>query len=393
MRSLFIILIFINQLAAMDGGNDILALEKRLTEQEKRLELSNRDTIFSLGGRVQFDTVLNSPSVNASGGTNTYDYYMMPQSFTDNGKIPKLSSNVRSSRLWFKTKRETEIGTLRSLIEVDFWGSSGNEKVSNSHNSRLRHAYININEWTVGQTTSTFMGNSLPDLIILSSDVAFIRQAQLRYSISYDHLFIDLAFENPETTLVPDDTNKSTSYNDDIFFDTVARVRYENKNIKASFATLLREISIEKNNKRSVAIAWGVNSSLKYLFENNDYLQASYTTGDGLGRYISLGHFSAGEYTDDTIHLLNVSSAHLSYTHRVSLKLRGTLLLSQVQSHADSNIVVTDVSNTKAFHMNLRYMPFTQALISIEYIYGKKEYESAASQSLHRLMLSMSYIF
>lgn len=382
-------------LDASDIKSQIQNLEKRIQEQEQRLIFGHKETAFSLGGRIQLDTVLNRPSVNANGGTNTYDYYLTPNSFSNNADTSKVSANAKSSRLWFKTRRQTPVGLLRSLIEIDFWGSAGNENTTNSHNPRLRHAYINLNNWTIGQTYTTFMGNSLPDVIILTADVAFVRQPLLRYCIKEGQLSYDLALENPETRLTSLDTNTTTAYNDDPFFDTVMRVRFENKTTKFALSGVLRPITVQINQQSTSKWAWGVNTTLKHSFKNNDYVQASLATGKGLGRYLSLAFFSSGELTtsNSTIELLPVSSGHISYTHHINKKLRTTFLASTIKTHSVDNLQFLQSDRTSVVHTNLRFTPFSQALISLEYAVGERVSPSISRQKLQRVMSSFSYIF
>ncbi len=371
----------------------IIVLEERLKVQEKRLQLSSDETTSTLGGRVQFDMVFNRPSVNASGGSNLYDYYITPTSFTDNAALTKLSTQVKNSRLWFKTQSNTSLGILRSLIEIDFYGSNGNEDVSNSHNLRLRHAYVSLNSWTVGQTSSTFMGNSLPDLFLLSSNVPFVRQSLVKYTFNMKDIKLDVAFENPETTLVDLDSNSSTSYNDDTFFDTVVRARYEGAQLKTSLALILRTLNVQENNQSISNLAWGLNASAKYRFKNNNYIQASFSYGEGLGRYLALGYYDAGEFNHSNILLIPLTSGHLSYTHRFSKKLRSTILASFISNDTKPAFTFITKEKTETLHLNLRYVPLSQTLLTLEYIKGQKIQEGADLQSLDRIVASFSYIF
>lgn len=393
MKLLLLIFSFFMLIEASEFESRIIELEKKLKLQKDRLRLSSEDTTFSLGGTVIFDAVLNRPSVNAAGGTNTYDYYLTPQSLTSNSATTKVSSQMKRSRLWFKTQRNTEMGPLNSLIEVDFYGSSGNENVSNSHNLRLRHAYLSLNAWTVGQTYSTFMGNSMPDLFLLSSDLAFVRQPMIKYTFSGETFKLDLALENPETTLLESDTNTSKSYNDDTFFDVVTRVRYESKNLQASLSMLLRSLSLEQNGTIIRHQAWGVNSSVKYNFQNNDYLQASLAQGEGIGRYLALGYFSDAEFNAQNINLIPLRSGHLSYTHKFSKKWRSTFIASMIETQSSDTLLYTKAETMKAGHINLRYTPVTQTIITLEYIKADKKRENQERLHHARLVLSLSYLF
>ena len=81
----------------------------------------------------------------------------------------------------------TELGFLKTLIEIDFKRSAGNERVNNSHNPRMRHGYAQLGNFTIGQTESTFANllawpDTIPDAIAYDSN----RQAQVRWTHKLD---------------------------------------------------------------------------------------------------------------------------------------------------------------------------------------------------------------
>src|SRR5215472_4323870 len=61
------------------------------------------------------------------------------------------------SRFNIETRTPTEFGTLRTLIEGDFFGVGGNTFTSNSSAFRIRHAYGELGPVLGGQTWSNFM--------------------------------------------------------------------------------------------------------------------------------------------------------------------------------------------------------------------------------------------
>ncbi|MCB1647605.1 MAG: porin, partial [Pseudomonadales bacterium] len=115
---------------------------------------------LKMGGRVKLDVIANSVSVGGTGGQNRGDVALFPNAIplTASGEDHQLSGNARDSRLWVNATNSTDYGDLGAYIELDFgsYDNSGNERVSNSHNPRIRHAYATYGGFTVGQTTSTF---------------------------------------------------------------------------------------------------------------------------------------------------------------------------------------------------------------------------------------------
>ncbi len=56
---------------------------------------------------------------------------------------------------------------LGGKVEVDF-ASADNGK---SENLRIRHAYLTLNNWLFGQTTSNFLSNHAPEMIDFATNI------------------------------------------------------------------------------------------------------------------------------------------------------------------------------------------------------------------------------
>jgi len=98
-----------------------------------------------LGGRVSLDTIYLQTSNGGSGGNNSNNQFFNANNIPidQEGENSELTLTARNSKFWVKTRTaQVNDKPLQTLLEVDFWGSSGNEKNSNSHNLRLPHAYI-----------------------------------------------------------------------------------------------------------------------------------------------------------------------------------------------------------------------------------------------------------
>lgn len=380
MKPWWLLAVLLSRLMATTVEEQLGQIEKRLGIQEQRLSLANEETSYTLGGRVQFDAALSSQTHT----NNIYDYFVTPKSFTLDAPTPQTTMQARESRFWLKTHQKTPQGTLRALIEVDFGGDPGNENVTNSRQMRIRHAYVSYNDWTVGQTNSTFMGTSMPDIIFLASGIAFVRQPLVRYSWHGTLWHLDAALENAQTVA------SGKSYNDDAFYDTVMRLRYETRTLQASFSTMVRSLNVLDRNNTAInfhaqSLAWAVNESVKYTFENNDYIQGAFAYGKGMGRYVAFAYVNDAmlDSTHHTLTPVELLSTHLSYTHRWNAKLRSTLLGSYLLSNALSHWNI---------HANMRYAPMPQTLISVEFHTGAT-YENQISRRLDRLLTSFSYIF
>ena len=109
----------------------------------------------------------------------------------------RFDAHVKTSRFWLKTVTPTDMGNIRTHFEMDMLTADGDERISNSSHSRIRHAYLawdydDNSSLLLGQTWSTFMSTAvLPeaaDFIGPTSGVIFNRQTQARWSLSLIHI-------------------------------------------------------------------------------------------------------------------------------------------------------------------------------------------------------------
>ncbi len=116
-----------------------------------------------------------------------------------------LDFHVKESRINFKSTHNLDNGAkIGTFIEMDFQlPPGGNERVSNSFNPRVRHAFVTYNKWLVGQTWMTFFNvGALPenlDFVGPAESTIFGRQPMIRYTTGS----WQFAAENPETTITP----------------------------------------------------------------------------------------------------------------------------------------------------------------------------------------------
>ena len=88
------------------------------------------DTTVSIGGYVKADLR------HVSGDLAYRDFWIGNNPSAVDTSQTKL--NIKESRLQFKVQHDDVTG----VIELDFYGSGGNEIISNSTGPRIRHAFI-----------------------------------------------------------------------------------------------------------------------------------------------------------------------------------------------------------------------------------------------------------
>jgi hypothetical protein len=209
-----------------------------------------KGTKFTYGGFIQLDAITSDYS---DGKPNNLieDFYvpsLVPVEPTGGNSDSYTSTNfsAKTSRFFFTTATETDAGLIASRIELDFiLSGSGDERISNSWNSRLRHAFV---KWDydkgssilAGQSWSTFFNvGALPNLLdfVGPAGTIFVRQPQIRWTMGG----LQLAVENPATRL--NDAGGSTYYdNGQELPDIVARYNGKLGDLSWSAAALGRQL-------------------------------------------------------------------------------------------------------------------------------------------------------
>lgn len=366
-------------------------------QQRGVLEMSSADTVLSVGGRIDMQSIFSWPEGSYIAGKIPLE---------TSGENGQLTMSARDSRLWVKTRTPTQQGPVRTLIEVDFLGTKGSEATSNPHALRLRHAYLEAAGFTIGQTNSAFNSLVTLDTIRYPLNYTLVRQPLIRYSVN-DRLFgFDLSFEQPETTLL-DSNGTIIMPQDDVLPDVVARVRYYPEWGEGSFAVLGRYIAQDQatlsngsvlSNSDS-ALGWGVNLSGKIRLWQLDDIRFDAQYGVGLGRYVAFNAFAAGSIdAQGNIDLQATYGGHLGYRHWWSPSWRSTLAFSYAGTQnnlqniyaGDLGRVTRDVYGTQ---LNLLWIPLPKALVGLEYSGGVRRVESGIKGEIGMVTLLIRYDF
>ena len=135
-------------------------------------------------------------------------------------------------------------GEVTGFIEMDFYGGGGNEIISNSSHPRLRHAFIQYKDVTVGQAWTTFMNTSaLAETADFAGPMvgeAFVRNTMFRYRMGG----LELALENPESWGNDgiDDSPDADPASDDMP-DIIAKYTFKGDWGNVSVAGLVRKLN------------------------------------------------------------------------------------------------------------------------------------------------------
>lgn len=354
---------------------------------------------YNFGGYVKLDAMFSDFSSGdlapGSLGTQFYVPGTIPVGGTS-GEGPDLLMQARETRINFASNHVLENGSkLATFIEMDFFlGSGGNERVSNSYNPRLRHAFLKYNNWLVGQTWSTFqdvgaLSENL-DFIGPAEGTTFVRQAQIRYTSGA----WEFAIENPETTITPFGGGARIVTDDGSLPDLIARytAKLDRGYIKA--AALLRQLDYESGAVDDSETAFGLSLSGKHMFGEDD-VRWMFTAGSGTGRYLGL-NTSNGAVLDASgnLNAIDQWGGFVSFRHFWDAQWRSNFTLSYLSN--DNDLALTGTAVTKdvySVHANLLYQPVEKMTVGGELMFADRTLESNLSGDMTRLLLSAKYAF
>ena len=397
-------------------------LEQALAEKEVSSNAIkvNGTTEYRFGGYVKLDAIASQYSDGERALAGVGDDFLVASVIPVGGESgdAHLDMHAKHSRIWFKTTTATELGTVGSYIEMDFGVNQiGDERISNSAASRIRHAYLNWqydadSSILAGQTWSTFFNvGSLPDTLDFVGPVGtlFERQAQVRWTHALSRTSsLMFAVENPSSGLYGESGSAAgaSAYDNNALPDMVLRYDGKSGDFSYSLAGLLREVAYKQNfvNSQAQAIVgdgsvYGYGLSFAGVWQlGADDLRLQLNAGNALGRYLGLQTYRDGVIEDNgDIDLIDSVGGYIAYRHFWAPKWRSSLVLSASSADNPSGVADTTAAAYQSAHANLIYAPVAALNFGIEYIHAIKAIERPVngddSGDIDRLQLSAKYSF
>ena len=392
----------LRQLVTQQGAKQ-QALE---TTVSQKADVSKSDTTFNYGGFVKFDAIQSDYSGGERATAGIGDDILVPSTIPVGGEdgSARFDASIKTSRFWFKTNTQTSAGDIRTHFELDMLTGDGDERISNSSHSRIRHAYVawdydENSSVLLGQTWSTFMATlALPeavDFIGPTSGIVFNRQAQVRWThkLSNGGKFM-VALENPSTGVIDGGGGLAdNNYDDNRMPDVV--LRYDGFAGKFAYtaAVIGREITYDTGTSDESDVGFGVSLSGKYAFENGDDIKFQLNHGN-LGRYVALQAFrDAAVEADGGLDLLDVTGGYVAYRHFWTDKLRSTLSYAITSVDNPDSVSTLNNESVSNYSANLFYSPTKKLSFGMEFLKAERELENGDSGELKRLQFTGKYVF
>jgi len=401
-------------------------LKSQIEEEKKMTEakgpIIKKGTRFQYGGFVKADMLSSDYSDGDKATAGVGDDFLVPSTIPIGGESGdrKLDFHAKTSRLWFKTFTPTDVGTIRTHLEMDFAVNQlGDERISNSSPNRMRQAYFawDYNENSsimAGQSWATFFNvGTLPDTLDFVGPVGtlFQRQTQIRWTHKLTNGGkVMMSVENPSTGLYGTEGSTgagNSNFDNNRYPDFVARYDSTFGGLSYSVAGVVREIKYKQTFENSVGttingdeeeVGGAISIAGKWKVFSTDDIKFQVNYGNALGRYMGLQSYRDGTIKDDgDIDLSKTIGGFIAYRHFWNSKWRSSLVLSASDADNDSSIQGISANAYQSVHANLLYSPTPKMTIGGEYIYANKEIEGEINGDdeghLGRAQFSMKYVF
>ncbi len=370
-----------------------------LTSQKTTQTKSNEKHSYSFGGFIKatgaFSSYSDGDLASGSAGRDFYIPGTIPVG--GEGESTDFDFGAKESRINFKSNHVLASGDkLGSYIEMDFLlPPGGNERVSNSYQPRLRHAFITYNNWLFGQTWSTFQDvGALPesvDFLAASDGIVFERQAMVRYTNGP----WQLALENPETTITPFEGGARIVSDDNGTPDFVAKYTHKTDWGHVAVAGLVRSLEYDQVSNNESESSFGVSVTGKFNVGDKNNIKFNLASGAGMGRYVGLNTANGAVITDDgSLEAIDSNAVAVAYNHHWNNTLRSNFILSRIDIDNEADYTGTSVTKSaQSAQVNLLFSPVSKLTLGVGFLHGKRELESGTDGELNRLIFSAKYAF
>ncbi len=349
---------------------------------ERGVVITGIGAVMKIGGYVKADFIEDFDPITA---TDLFDTTTIPTRHPGNVAHKNARFHARQSRLNLDARWNSDEGPVRIFVEGDFF-SEGNR-------FRMRHAYGEMRQVTVGQTWTTFTDvNSLPNTLDFEGSAASVnlRRAQVRWRqplYDSDYSFA-LAIEDPRI-IVEVPTGVTGDPRTELP-DLIARLRFSPEWGSFQVAGVTRVIGYQPTGLPvGGKTAWGLNFAGSLFATEVDKLYYQIVFGDGIGSFRGLP--DAAPIAANASDLLTTFSWMIGWTHEWNSILNSNF------TYSDGSVDNTPFQDADALHqnsyfaVNLIWKPSEQMFVGIEYLYGTRTDRDGSQGFANRVQMSFGF--
>ncbi len=315
------------------------------------------------------------------------------------GDDENFQAHARQSRFRIKSKSDTAVGQIRTLIEGDF------EAAISSGGFRLRHAW---GEWDltpdltlgVGQTWSTHyhFAGEIPTVdfsgLVGTSGFNSSRNAQIQLKSSSGPFSWAVGLQNPRAEV---GTGAGSARADDSQLpDLAAKVNFELAGASIGISGIVREIHLDGSANgtgpiNDSEIGWGVSAGIDLPLGDMFSLHATGAVGDGDGSV-------TGSPAPGAVVVGGNIRTNSSYGFAVGarFKLSEASSINGAYSYAGASSQNLGPTSNKTFekvHINYLWQPVSKLRMGFEGIYAYREVAGGADDDNLRFQFGTWFFF
>lgn len=297
----------------------------------------------------------------------------------------KTFYNVNASRLGLDVQGKVNEQDVLAKIEVDFRGGSSNDQL------RIRHAYIKVNNWLFGQTTSPFVSaDILPEKLDFMANLggAIQRNPQIQY-----HHTID---KNTKTWVALEDGSNSRNVDDQTRFPTMTgKIQIRSNDQKSVLSA--RALIGQKKTSTDEEVAWGIGLGGIYQIDEKNKLHADYYHVKGDSKYVLFANdaYVLDDQNNNEIIANEFDSIALGLTHKWNSQWRSTLGFGAMIANDGEYADLSPNANESLYQgwVNVMYNPTNALTYGLEYVYGKRNSFNDQTGTDSRIEAMVRYAF
>ena len=318
--------------------------------------------------------------------------------------------SVRQTRMGVEFQKPTKAGDLKLWFEWELFGVGAD---AGQTTFRLRHAYVELGKWGVGQTNSPFMDfdifpNSLeywgPNAMV------FFRNIQIRYMPIQGDSRMTIALERPGASADGGIYSEGIQLSDVHFRFMLPDLSMEYRQSTpfgyVELAGMLRYIKWEDTENAIFdlsgdALGWGLNLSSQIALGSKGLIKFQTVYGEGIQNYLNDAGVDIGvvNQPDNIItpiqgKAMPVWTIMAFYDHRWNAKWTSTIGFGNV------DVKVTEAQDPSSFRRgqyaltNLLYHPFPNFMAGMELQYAARQnFSDGWSTSIVKIQASLKYSF
>lgn len=321
----------------------------------------------------------------------------------------KLVATSKVTRLGLDFNTPVGDSKLGGKVEVDFAGTSDN--------LRIRHAYLTLNNWLFGQTTSNFLSNHAPEMIDFATNIGggTARVPQVRYNYKLapaTQLFVSAEEGNSAATELKVTEEKIRN---DLGVVTETKVKRENVSSNVTYrapvitAKLVQGFAEGKGSASARALVehykatsgddktgWGAAVGANYQVAEPLKVSADVSYVQGNSNYLYGSNSAFFVDADGDIQQNEAIGVQVGATYKFSPQLRSTLAYGALFADDGTDYARLNTgANEKVQQawINFIYSPVKPVDLGIEYLNGERETFAGEKFSDDRVGFMARYSF